>query len=263
MTEKVTYFENFNIEDVITPVDVKKLDQLLSETNYDVKKKQKLIDGFTYGFELGYTGDRKIRRNAPNLSLRVGNETILWNKVMKEVKAKRYAGPFKKPPFEYYIQFPIGLVPKDGGKDTRLIFHLSYSKTGSSINSETPRHLTTVKYPDFNRAVRLCSMLQKLSATGVIFIGKSDMRSAFHNLGMKETEFMLLLMKAKSPIDGKIYFFIDKCLPFGASISCAHFQDFSDAVAHIMWAKTKEDLVNYLDDYLFTAILREWCNGQI
>ena len=51
MTEGVTYFKNFNIEDVITPVDVKKLDQLLSETSYDVKKREKLIDGFTYGFE--------------------------------------------------------------------------------------------------------------------------------------------------------------------------------------------------------------------
>ena len=30
-----------------------------------------------------------------------------------------------------------------------------------------------------------------------------------------------------------------------------------------MWVKTKEDLVNYLDDYLFAVILREWCNGQI
>ena len=57
----------------------------------------------------------------------------------------------------------------------------------------------------------------------VIFIGKSDMRSAFRNLGMKKSQFSLLVMKAKSPLDGKIYFFIDKCLPFGASISCAHF----------------------------------------
>ena len=45
---------------------------------------------------------------APNLKLTVGNETILWNKVMKEVKAKRYAGPFT----EDFIQSPIGLVPK-------------------------------------------------------------------------------------------------------------------------------------------------------
>ena len=46
---------------------------------------------------------------------------------MKEIKERRYAGPFMKEnfPFVNYIQSPIGLVPKAGNK-TRLIFHLSY-----------------------------------------------------------------------------------------------------------------------------------------
>ena len=37
---------------------------------------------------------------------------------MKEVKEGRYAGPFKDNPYKYYIQSPIGLVPKDNGKNT-------------------------------------------------------------------------------------------------------------------------------------------------
>ena len=49
---------------------------------------------------------------------------------MKEVKLKRFAGPFESSPFEDFIQSPVGLVPKDNGKDTRLIFHLSYPRTG-------------------------------------------------------------------------------------------------------------------------------------
>ena len=57
---------------------------------------------------------------------------------MKEVKAECYAGPFKEPPFKSYIQSPVGLVPKDNGKDTWLIFHLSYPKKGHSVNSATP-----------------------------------------------------------------------------------------------------------------------------
>ena len=92
----------------------------------------------------------------------VGTKTELWNKVMKEVKEKRYAGPFDKIPFENYIQSPIGLVPKDNGRATRLIFHLSYprSRNGTivseSVNANTPKHLTTVHYPDFDCAVKLC-----------------------------------------------------------------------------------------------------------
>ena len=60
----------------------------------------------------------------------------------------------------------------------------------------------------------------------------------------------------RSPIDNEIYYFVDKCLPFGASISCVHFQSFSDAVAHVMRVKTGMENVNYLDDFLFIALLK-------
>ena len=48
----------------------------------------------------------------------------MWSKVMKEVKGGLYADPFEKPPFDNFIQSPIGLVPKDHGTKTRVIFHL-------------------------------------------------------------------------------------------------------------------------------------------
>ena len=70
-------------------------------------------------------------------------------------------------------------------------------------------------------------------------------------------------MKAVSPIDGKTYYFVDKCLPFGASISCSHFQRFSNAVGHIVQWRTKKQLVNYLDDYMFAALLKLLCNSQV
>ena len=56
---------------------------------------------------------------------------------------------------------------------------------------------------------------------------------------------------------------MDKCLPFGISISCAIFQRVSDAIAHIVRWKTKENLVNYLDDYFFAALLKACCDGQV
>ena len=84
---------------------------------------------FTDGFSIGYQCTRPVKQLSPNLKLRIGNEIVLWNKVMKEVKLKRYAGPFEKLPFDDdYIQSPIGLVPKDGGKKCHLIFHLSYPR---------------------------------------------------------------------------------------------------------------------------------------
>ena len=101
---------------------------------------------------------------------------------MKEVKEERYAGPFEQIPFEYYIQSPIGLVPKECGKNTRLIFHLSYprGKEKISVNANTPEELCKVKYPDFNEAIQLC-----LRAGKACNVTKSDMKSAFRNLGIK------------------------------------------------------------------------------
>ena len=149
---------------------------------------------------------------------------------MKEVKENRYAGPFEEIPFDHYIQSPIGLVPKDGGKDTRLIFHLSYPRgKGTSVNANTPSEDCSVKYPDFNEAIQICLREGKLC-----HIAKSDMKSAFRNLGIRKQDWKFLIMKAVSPIDGKTYYFVDKCLPFGASISCSHFQRFSNAIRHIL-----------------------------
>ena len=240
---------------------MEKFEELLKASKYDKKETQFLIEGFTNGFSIGYSGPEKVKIKAPNLKLReVGDLITLWNKVMKEVKEKRYAGPFEEIPFEYFIQSPIGLVPKDGGKDVRLIFHLSYprGKNSTSVNANTPSELCTVEYPDFNKAIQLCIKEGK-----AFHIAKSDMKSAFRNLGIKKKHWKFLVMKAVSPIDGKTYYFVDKCLPFGASISCSHFQRFSNAVKHIVQWKTQSDLVNYMDDYFFAALLKLLCNNKV
>ena len=236
------------------------LRKLLTQTGYDKIKSKKLTDGFTYGFPIGYNGNRtNIKMKAANLKLFVGSKTELWNKVMKEVKEKRYAGPFEEVPFKNFIQSPIGLVPKDQGKKTRLIFHLSYPRDqGTSVNENTPTELTSVKYKDFDQAVRLC-----IAAGKGCHAGKSDLTSAFRHLCIRPEDWCLLVMKAQSPLDGKIYYFVDKCLPFGAAISCAHFQDFSDALSHITKVLTKQENINYLDDFLFAALLKRTCNNTI
>ena len=244
---------------MVTPVDPRMLEYLLRDTNYDTNETEFLVKGFTDGFTIGYQGNKNVQMESPNLKFRgIGNETVLWNKVMKEVREKRYAGPFSKPPFKNYIQSPIGLVDKDGGKDTRLIFHLSYPRDGTSVNANTPEEWCKVRYPDFSKAIKLCMYEGKFC-----YIARSDMKSAFRNLGLLPEDYCWLLMKAKNPIDGKIYWFVDKCLPFGGSISCSHFQRFSNGVAHIVSVKTGKDLVNYLDDFLFAALLKAICDGQV
>ena len=256
--EKVLEYENLNLKDIVTPVKVGVYEQLLKESGYDKDKTRYLVSGFKSGFSSGYQGPKKVSREANNLILRVGSKTELWNKVMSEVQANRYAGPFKQVPHKYFIQSPIGLVPKDKGTKTRLIFHLSYPKTGDSVNSGIPKELCTVKYPDFMDAVRLCFKAGKNCKCG-----KSDMSMAFRNIPMDRKSWKFLVLKCKHPISGEIYYFVDKCMPFGTSISCAIFQEFSNSVAHIVRFKTKKPLVNYLDDYFFVALMKMLCDAQM
>ena len=257
---EVIWAENFNLEDIVTPVNPDELESLLIESNHPKLKREKLVKGFREGFLLHFEGDKNVRRLVPNLKLRVGSQIELWNKVMKEVQAGRYAGPYelKDLPFDYFIQSPIGLVLKDQGTKTRLIFHLSYPKGGDSVNSGIPKDKCSVKYSDFDEAVYRC-----IQEGQGCMIAKSDMSMAFRNVPMSKQAWKFLVLKAEHPVTKKMYFFVDKCLPFGSSISCAHFQDFSDAVAHIVEYKTQKKTINYLDDFFFAALLALWCNWQV
>ena len=89
------------------------------------------------------------------------------------------------------------------------------------------------------------------------------MSMAFRNLPLNKSSWRWLIMKAGHPITQKLFYFVDKCLPFGASISCKMFQDFSDAIAFIQRHQTKAKTINYLDDFFFAAMLRIWCDYQV
>ena len=126
---KILRFENFELEEVVTPIDAKRLEHYLKDSKYDEDESKFLIQGFTTGFPIGYQGPTVRSSSAQNIPFTpgVGDKIEMWNKIMNEVSEGRVAGPYKgdQPPYQNFIQSPIGLVPKSGGK-TRLIFHLSH-----------------------------------------------------------------------------------------------------------------------------------------
>ena len=129
-------------------------------------------------------------------------------------------------------------MPKAGGDQTRLIFHLSYNfsgeESGKSVNYHTPKNLCSMKYYDLDHAVENylrireseqrrqdnCSSYRPV----VVRAGKTDIKSAFRVAPLKRSSWPWLIMMAEHPITKKTVFFVDKCLPFGVSISCSHFQ---------------------------------------
>ena len=139
------------------------------------------------------------------------------------------------------MQSPIGLVPKDNGAKTRLIFHLSYdfkreaNEKRNSVNYYTPSEVLESGILD-----EILNLEGGKPDKPMIYYSKTDVVSAFRVLPMKPSQRCWLIMMTKHPETGQILYFVDKCLPFGASISCAHFQAFSDVIAYIAERKSSQ-----------------------
>ena len=273
-----------------------KLKSLLTQYEYDKAEIAYLTEGFTHGFDIGYEGPQIRQSISSNLPLRVGSKIDIWNKLMKEIKLKCVAGPYDKIPFQNFIQSPIGLVPKAGNSGkTRLIFHLSFDFKNDdqtvmrSLNYHTPRDKCSVRYNDIDHAVRaylklsrkgkerpVSSYLSKIyededeehdhDNNTIIYAGKTDVQSTFRLAPLNKNSWQWLIMKAQDPAIGQWKYFIDKCLPFGASISCAIFQRISNALKFIVERRAKvprDTITNYLDDFLFLALTILGCNALI
>ena len=250
------------MENLVSPIKPEVFKRILAKFDYPKEKIAELYEGFKNGFSLQYEGEKEVRRTSNNLRFMpgVGDKIELWNKVMNEVKEKRYAGPYKEPPFDYFVQSPIGLVPKDGGKKTRLIFHLSHPRKNpeESVNFNTPREYCEVQYPDFDDAVKRC-----IEEGIYCKAAKSDLVSAFRHCPIRKEDWYLLVMKCENPVDGQTYYFVDKCLPFGHAISCAIFQKVSDGISFAVEKTTAKKNINYLDDFFFVDRNKTLCDRQV
>ena len=266
---EVLRFYNYNLTDICTPINVEALHNLLHRSNYLGEEMEFIVDGFTNGFKIEYCGPEDRRDTSRNLPLTIGNKTILWNKVMKEVQLGRYAGPYDDIPYDNFIQSPIGLVPKAGNK-TRLIFHLSYTfpNGNQSVNYWTPEHLCSVKYNDLDHAIDNCNRLDKTRRGDInhpLFFAKTDLSSAYRVAPLRPDQYRWLIMMAEDPVSGKKQYFVEKNLMFGGSISCSHFQRISNGMRHAFeWLTGRQQQVtNYLDDFLFIATNQQVCDHLI
>ena len=98
-----------------------------------------------------------------------------------------------------------------------------------------------------------------------VFSGKTDAQSAFRILPLSVSSRQWTVMKARDPLTKIWKYFVDKCLPFGASISCALFQRFSNALKFLAEKRLDAEgtVTNYLDNFLFIALLLSICNERI
>lgn len=248
----------------MTPVRVEKLEELLSASHYDPDESRFLVEGFRHGFKLGYEGPTNRRTLAKNHRLRAGNQVVLWNKLMKEVKVGRLSGPYPNPPHKNFIQSPITLIPKKGSESTdpeensRLIVDLSWPH-GDSLNDHTPQSVKSVNYPLFDKAIQMC-----LKEGKGCYLARTDCKSAFLMLPLAPDQFCWVTLMCEHPTTKVKFYFCMKTVCFGSGTSCFLYMKFSNALAHIFRHRTiSGEINNYLDDFLTCKIDEEGCNGYL
>ena len=217
----------------------------------DIQEANQLIRGFRFGLNIYYQGP-ECQRTCQNLPSARSNPDIFRQKFMKEVNINRFIGPFPIPPMPHLQCSPMGLVPKKGNKGKfRMITNLSFPP-GDSVNTYIPKHYSTVHYKSFDEAVLL------ITKQGYFcYMGKTDVESAFHLIPMNKASLRILGMVFDN------MFYLDACLPFGSSKSCAIFEKFSTALEWYFTRATQHDASHYLDDFFFCNLLRLLCQQDM
>ena len=221
-----------------TPISVTRLSSLLN--GYDTEKKNRLIQGFSFGFNIPSTILMDPEKNGyTNHKSTMLHPEVTQKKLDIELELGRIAGPFKHPPLEKMVFSPLGIVPKKNSGEFRLIHDLSFPK-GDSVNSHIDPQHSSVQYEVLDRCVEIIQSIGK----GCL-VAKADLKDAFRIVPLAPAAYRLLGFKWKEE------YYYDKCLPMGCSISCQTFESLSQALQWVLTTKLSVKYISHiLDDFI-------------
>ena len=219
-------------------VNISRLKELLS-TYPDQRLVSSIVDGFKFGFDLGFKGTLTNTFPKNNKSAILHKEGVT-EAIRKEISRGHTAGPFPKPPFPINHISPLGAAPKPDGS-IRLIMDLSQPK-GQSINEFISKEEFPCKYTPFDEATRLI----RLTGKGC-YLTKVDIKHAYRLLPVRPEDWPLLVYHWEGQ------YCVDLKLPFGGRSSASIFTDFADLVCWILNNKFDLLVIHYSDDYLLIS----------
>ena len=196
----------------------------------------KLCSDLRFSARLSYDGPR-MSKFSKNLKSAIDNPNIVSTNLAKEVALCHTAGPFTNPSFTNSQVSPIGIVPKKHSDKFRTIFHLSFPKTGESINSSIEKDNFSLQYIKIDDAI--AALIQLGRGT---YLAKTDIESAFRQFPVHPDDWELLgIYWSKS-------YYFDKVLLRSARYI---FNQLSDALEWILLNKCYISYVGHiLDDFL-------------
>ena len=209
-----------------------------------------LVNGFKYGFDIGYCGSISPGMHGNLKSARYHPREVTAA-INKEVERGHTVGPFSVPPFSNFHTSPLGAVPKKDGS-YRLILDLS-SPEGSSVNDGISHENFSVTYTSFDQATDMVFVSGRGS-----YMAKIDIKHAFRLCPVHPQDYPLLGIRWQ----GKYY--VDTRLPFGSRSSPFIFNRFADA---LWWIITTigciSFVIHYLDDFLVVAKTEHECTQAV
>ena len=234
---------------VSSSVNVDRLAQLLI-SHPDQDSVTYVVDGFRFGFDIGFQG-LLLNTFPRNLLSARSNPSHVSEVIRKELTRRHTSGPFMSPPLWPFHCSPLGAVPKSDGT-YRIILDLS-SPRGSSINEGIPKELFSVRYSSFDDAVDLVRLLGKST-----FMAKLDIRHAFRLCPVRPDQWCLLGYCWEGQ------FFFDSRLPFGSRSSPFIFNTFADLLLRILIVIGGiQCIVHYLDHFFLCTCSREECQADM
>jgi hypothetical protein len=205
--------------------------------------------GIRHGFDMGTHSAPLVTYTPPNHSSALANPHAVLSYIQTELSFGRYSGPFSHSRLELLIgpfrTSPLGVVPKPGTTDLRLVQDFSFPRNNPllpSINSGINPDDFKCDWGTFRQVVDIVLDAPPGSQAATL-----DVDAAFRRCPIRPSQ------QPNFVIMWNDLFYIDHVAPFGASSSGGVFGRLADSLMAMLRFHQIGPALNWVDDFLFFA----------